>query len=58
VIGEIEIVGGIVLVPSLLGEYLPGLEDHLFAPAIRGQLNLLGPLGLVLFMVLALALGP
>ena len=47
-----EIVGGIVLGPSVLGGYLPGLEEHLFAPAVRSQLNLLGQLGLVLFMFL------
>ena len=47
-----EIVGGIVLGPSLLGALAPGLETHLFNEAVRGQLNLLGQLGLVLFMFL------
>ena len=40
-----EIVGGIVLGPSLLGALAPGLETHLFSSAVRGQLNLLGQLG-------------
>ena len=47
-----EIVGGIVLGPSLLGALVPGLEHQLFAPEVRSQLNLLGQLGLVLFMFL------
>jgi len=47
-----EIVGGIVLGPSLLGALAPGLETHLFTSAVRDQLNLLGQLGLVLFMFL------
>ena len=47
-----EIVGGIALGPSVLGAVVPGLEEHLFAPAVRSQLNLLGQLGLVLFMFL------
>ena len=47
-----EIVGGIVLGPSLLGALAPALETHLFTTGVRGQLNLLGQLGLVLFMFL------
>ena len=47
-----EIVGGIVLGPSVLGVLAPGLESHLFTQSVRGQLTLLGQLGLVLFMFL------
>lgn len=47
-----EIIGGIVLGPSFLGILAPALEAHLFAPGVRSQLNLLGQLGLVLFMFL------
>jgi len=47
-----EILGGIALGPSLLGSLAPGLESTLFSPHVRGQLNLLGQLGLALFMFL------
>ena len=47
-----EILGGIALGPSLLGVLAPGLEQQLFGPALRPQLNLLGQLGLALFMFL------
>ncbi|MFZ0407509.1 MAG: cation:proton antiporter, partial [Cyanobium sp.] len=47
-----DIVGGIVLGPSLLGAVAPQLSGWLFSPAVRIQLNLLGQLGLVLFMFL------
>ena len=47
-----EILGGIALGPSLLGALAPGLEQALFGPAVRPQLNLLGQLGLALFMFL------
>jgi len=47
-----EILGGIALGPSLLGGMAPGLEQALFGPAVRPQLNLLGQLGLALFMFL------
>ena len=47
-----EILGGIALGPSLLGVIAPGLETSLFGPAVRPQLNLLGQLGLALFMFL------
>ena len=47
-----EILGGIALGPSLLGVVAPGLEQTLFGPAVRPQLNLLGQLGLALFMFL------
>jgi len=47
-----EILGGIALGPSLLGVLAPGLEQTLFGPEMRPQLNLLGQLGLTLFMFL------
>lgn len=47
-----DIVGGILLGPSLLGLLLPGLSRWLFAPAVVSQINLLGQLGLVLYMFL------
>jgi Kef-type K+ transport system membrane component KefB len=47
-----DIVGGILLGPSLLGALQPQLSAWLFSPAVRTQLNLLGQLGLVLFMFL------
>ena len=47
-----EILGGIALGPSLLGVIAPGVEATLFGPAMRPQLNLLGQLGLALFMFL------
>ena len=47
-----EILGGIALGPSLLGVVAPGLEAGLFGAAVRPQLNLLGQLGLALFMFL------
>jgi hypothetical protein len=43
-----DIVGGILLGPSLLGALQPQLSAWLFSPAVRTQLNLLGQLGLVL----------
>lgn len=47
-----EIVGGIVLGPSLLGAVAPGLEQALFAPPVLSRIDLMGQLGLVLFMFL------
>ena len=47
-----DIVGGIVLGPSLLGALAPQLSGWLFSAAVRTQLSLLGQLGLVLFMFL------
>ena len=47
-----EILGGIALGPSLLGVAAPAVEQQLFGAAIRPQLNLLGQLGLALFMFL------
>ena len=54
-----EILGGIALGPSLLGALAPALQQNLFGPALRPQLNLLGQLGLTLFMfLLGLELNP
>ena len=47
-----DIIGGILLGPSLLGMLQPGLFGWLFSAPVRLQLNLLGQLGLVLFMFL------
>ena len=47
-----EILGGIALGPSLLGVLSPGLEGLLFSPAVTSQINLLGQIGLALFMFL------
>jgi len=47
-----EILGGIALGPSLLGWLAPAVEQSLFGAAVRPQLNLLGQLGLALFMFL------
>ncbi len=47
-----EILAGIALGPSLFGALAPGLEALLFGPPVRQQLDLLGQLGLVLFLYL------
>lgn len=47
-----DIVSGILLGPSLLGALQPQFSAWMFSPAVRTQLNLLGQLGLVLFMFL------
>lgn len=47
-----EILGGIVLGPSLLGALAPQLQQALFSAAVLPQLNLLSQLGLILFMFL------
>lgn len=47
-----DLVGGILLGPSLLGALLPGFSSWLFAPSVINQLNLLAQLGLILFMFL------
>ena len=47
-----DIVGGILLGPSLLGTLAPGISAWLFAPEVCSQLNLLAQLGLVMFMFL------
>ncbi|MCP9773484.1 cation:proton antiporter [Synechococcus sp. Tobar12-5m-g] len=47
-----EILGGIVLGPSLLGALAPQLQEAVFSQAVLPQLNLLSQLGLILFMFL------
>jgi len=47
-----DIVGGILLGPSLLGLVAPAAAGWLFSDGVRSQLNLIGQLGLVLFMFL------
>ena len=47
-----EILEGVALGPNLLGWLSPQLDDQLFGAGITDQLNLLGQLGLALFMVL------
>jgi Kef-type K+ transport system membrane component KefB len=47
-----DIVGGIVLGPSLLGTLTPQGYAWLFQPEVRAQINVLAQLGLVLFMFL------
>ncbi len=47
-----EILGGILLGPSLLGWLWPASQELLFAPAVLKQLDLLSQLGLILFMFL------
>jgi len=47
-----EILGGIALGPSLLGALAPQLEQTLFGQAVLPQLNLLGQLGLAIYMML------
>ncbi|HKP97958.1 MAG TPA: cation:proton antiporter, partial [Fibrobacteria bacterium] len=41
---------GILLGPSLLGHFLPGVEGLLFPPAGLANLNLLSQVGIILFM--------
>lgn len=45
-----DILGGILLGPSLLGALAPRGYDWLFQPQVRSQINLLAQVGLVLFM--------
>lgn len=45
-----EILAGIVLGPSLLGNLFPGAFNFLFAPDSLGNLYILSQLGLILFM--------
>lgn len=47
-----EIIGGILLGPSLLGLVAPASQSLLFPPAVLHQLDLLSQLGLILFMLL------
>jgi len=45
-----EIVAGIVLGPSLLGAFFPGISDFIFPAASFGNLQFLSQIGLMLFM--------
>ncbi|MDL2224023.1 cation:proton antiporter [Bacteroidales bacterium OttesenSCG-928-M06] len=45
-----EIVAGIVLGPSLLGQLLPEVSAFLFAPESLGNINILSQIGLIFFM--------
>lgn len=47
-----EMIAGIVLGPSLLGNYFPEISAALFPPHALGNLQLLSQLGLILFMYL------
>ncbi|MEB3303356.1 MAG: cation:proton antiporter [Cyanobacteriota bacterium] len=47
-----DIIGGILLGPSLLGAVAPDAFGWLFSGEVRSQINLLAQLGLVLFMFL------
>jgi Kef-type K+ transport system membrane component KefB len=47
-----EILGGIMLGPSLLGEFWPGGNHWLFSGSVPGALDAAGQLGLALFMFL------
>src|SRR5215469_17151020 len=47
-----EMLAGILLGPSLLGQVAPRVMQHLFAPASLGPLYALSQLGLILFMFL------
>ncbi|CAG8814131.1 3931_t:CDS:2, partial [Dentiscutata erythropus] len=44
-----EVVGGIILGPSVLGR-IPGFKDHIFPKESLTNLNLLATLGLILFL--------
>jgi len=45
-----EIVAGIILGPSVLGLFFPGINQFLFPAASLGTLNFLSQVGLILFM--------
>lgn len=45
-----EVIAGIVLGPSVLGYFLPGISQFIFQPASLPNLNFLSQLGLILFM--------
>ncbi|MCL1938843.1 MAG: cation:proton antiporter [Candidatus Azobacteroides sp.] len=45
-----EIVAGIVLGPSLLSHFLPGVASFLFAPESLGNITILSQIGLIFFM--------
>ena len=45
-----EIIGGIVLGPSVFGHFAPHLSSRLFPPSSFGALETLSTVGLVLFL--------
>jgi Kef-type K+ transport system membrane component KefB len=45
-----EVIAGILLGPSVLGHFMPGLSQFIFQPASLPNLNFLSQLGLILFM--------
>jgi Kef-type K+ transport system membrane component KefB len=45
-----EVIAGILLGPSVLGHFLPGVSQFIFQPASLPNLNFLSQLGLILFM--------
>jgi Kef-type K+ transport system membrane component KefB len=45
-----EIVAGIVLGPSVLAQFFPGVSAFLFAPESLGNINILSQIGLIFFM--------
>jgi Kef-type K+ transport system membrane component KefB len=47
-----EIIGGILLGPSVLGRFAPHLSAHLFPPSSLGSFETLSTVGLVLFLFL------
>src|SRR5579859_2517251 len=47
-----EILGGLILGPSILGAFLPTAEAWLFPVAVRAPLSLVSQLGLAVFMFL------
>lgn len=47
-----EMIAGLVLGPSVLGRFLPGVSAQLFPPASLGYINALAQVGLLIFMFL------
>jgi Kef-type K+ transport system membrane component KefB len=45
-----EIIAGVLLGPSVLGHFWPGISEFIFQPASLPNLNFLSQLGLILFM--------
>ncbi|MDR1526270.1 MAG: cation:proton antiporter [Dysgonamonadaceae bacterium] len=45
-----EILAGILLGPSVLGNFLPGVSNFLFAPETLGNITTLSQIGLIFFM--------
>ena len=45
-----EVIAGILLGPSVLGHFWPGVSEFIFQPASLSNLNFLSQLGLILFM--------